>query len=264
MLPLCPGVNARIIAIANQKGGVGKTTTAVNLGASLAADGRRVLLFDIDPQGNASSGVGVPSSSVEHGVYDALIGEHALESVILTTVIEKLHLAPSNRDLAGAALELAELEDAHTRLKTVLGPMRARYQYIVIDCPPSLDLLTINALTAADSVLVPVQCEYYAMEGLAKLTSTIEGVRERLNPGLQIEGIVFTMFDPRNNLAHQVITEVKGHFVDNVFETIIPRNVRLSEAPSFGQPCLLYDLASRGSQSYIQLARELERRRRAA
>jgi chromosome partitioning protein len=172
-----------------------------------------------------------------------------------------MKIAPSHRNLAGAALEMAELETPHTRLKTMLEPIRGRFEYVVIDCPPSLDLLTINALTAADSVLVPMQCEYYAMEGLAKLTSTIDMVRERLNPSLQLEGIVFTMFDPRNNLAHQVVTEVKGHFTGTVFETIIPRNIRLSEAPSFGRPCLLYDLASRGSQSYIQLARELEARR---
>jgi chromosome partitioning protein len=253
-------MKARIIAVANQKGGVGKTTTAINLGASLAADGRKVLVLDIDPQGNASSGLGVSPNQVTTGVYHSMLGELPLEQIIQPTELPTLFLAPSSRDLAGAALELAEVEEPHTRLRSVLSPVRAAYEYVVIDCPPSLDLLTINALTAADSVLVPVQCEFYAMEGLAKLTSTIEMVKERLNPALLIEGIVFTMFDPRNNLAHQVITEVKGHFVDRVFETIIPRNIRLSEAPSFGRPCLLYDLASRGSQSYIQLARELEAR----
>jgi chromosome partitioning protein len=256
-------VRARIISIANQKGGVGKTTTAVNLGASLAADGRRVLLVDVDPQGNASSGVGVAIAGVEAGVYQLLMGEVEPAQVIHKTEVETLDLIPSHRDLAGASLELAELEDGRGRLKAVLEPMRAEYDYIVIDCPPSLDLLTINALTASDSVLVPVQCEYYAMEGLSKLTQTIDVVRQRLNPALEIEGIVFTMYDARNNLAQQVVTEVRKYFDKRVFETMIPRNIRLSEAPSFGRPCILYDLASRGSQSYIALARELEKRRAA-
>jgi chromosome partitioning protein len=256
-------VKARIIAVANQKGGVGKTTTAVNLGASLAADGRKVLLVDVDPQGNASSGVGVSVAEVEIGVYQLLMGEAEVASAIRPTEVETLEVIPSHRDLAGAALELSQLEEPHLGLKNVLDPLRDRYDYVVIDCPPSLDLLTINALTAADSVLVPVQCEYYAMEGLSKLTQTIEMVRERLNPHLEIEGIVLTMFDARNNLAHQVVTEVRKYFDDRVFETMIPRNIRLSEAPSFGRPVILYDLASRGSQSYIALARELEARRAA-
>jgi chromosome partitioning protein len=250
----------RVIAIANQKGGVGKTTTAVNLGASLAAEGKRVLIVDTDPQGNASSGVGIPTRELEAGIYDALIGHRALEEIILPTGIDTLSVAPASSDLAGAGLELASMEEGHTRMRTILAPIRDRYDYIVIDCPPSLDMLTVNALTAADTVLIPVQCEYYAMEGLSKLTETIEMVKDSLNPKLSIEGIVFTMYDPRNNLAHQVVTEVKGYFSDKVFQTMIPRNIRLSEAPSFGQPCILYDLASRGSQSYLALARELETR----
>jgi chromosome partitioning protein len=254
------GLVARIIAIANQKGGVGKTTTAVNLGASLAADGRKVLVVDIDPQGNASSGVGVPMAELEQGVYDILINGVAAEQIVRSTDIETLWVAPANRDLAGASLELASLEAAHTRLREQLAPIRDRYDYIVIDCPPSLDLLTINGLTAADSVLIPVQCEYYAMEGLSKLVETIEMVRDSLNEQLTIEGILFTMYDPRNNLSGQVVNEVRGYFTDKVFETMIPRNIRLSEAPSFGQPCILYDIASRGSQCYLQLARELESR----
>lgn len=250
----------KIIAIANQKGGVGKTTTAVNLGASLAADGRRVLVVDLDPQGNASSGLGVSPRDVTQGLYEVLGGELELRSIVQATELPTLFVAPTNRDLAGAALELADLPDGQLRLKSVLEPIKADYDYIVVDCPPSLDLLTINGLTAADSVLVPVQCEYYAMEGLSKLTETIDLVRDNLNPDLQLEGILFTMFDSRNNLARQVVTEVRGYFEDRVFETVIPRNIRLSEAPSFGKPCILYDLTSRGSQSYLALARELEAR----
>lgn len=253
-----------IIAIANQKGGVGKTTTAVNLGASLAADGRHVLIVDIDPQGNASSGVGVAPREIDAGVYEVLMDGLSIRRIIRPTSLESLFIAPANRDLAGAGLELAEVEDARERLRMVLRPLRDEYDYIVIDCPPSLDLLTINGLTAADSVIVPVQCEYYAMEGLSKLLETIELVQSSLNPELRIEGVVFTMYDPRNNLSHQVVTEVRGYLGGQVFETMIPRNIRLSEAPSFGQPCLLYDLASRGSQSYIALARELESKRPAA
>ncbi len=253
---------ARTIAIANQKGGVGKTTTAVNLSASLAADGRRVLLVDIDPQGNASSGVGVTMTDETPGVYEVLSGNMTLADVIQSTEIETLSVAPASRDLAGAALELAGIEEGgHTRLREVLAPISNEYDYIFIDCPPSLDMLTINGLTAVDAVLVPVQCEYYALEGLSKLLETIEMVKDALNESLEIEGIVFTMYDPRNNLSKQVVHEVREHFADKAFETMIPRNIRLSEAPSFGKPCILYDVASRGAQSYIALARELEKRR---
>ncbi|MEM1022275.1 MAG: AAA family ATPase [Myxococcota bacterium] len=250
----------RVIAIANQKGGVGKTTTAVNLGASLAADGRRILIVDIDPQGNASSGLGIPIHELDEGIYQVLVDDKPIEAIIRDTPLERLHVAPAQRDLAGAALELAQFEGGQHRLRTILEPLRSRYDYIVIDCPPSLDMLTINGLTAAQSVLVPVQTEYYAMEGLSKLMETIRLVQESLNTDLDIEGILFTMYDPRNNLSRQVVSEVRGYFAEKVFETMIPRNIRLSEAPSFGQPCLLYDLASRGSQSYLQLARELEAR----
>lgn len=250
----------RVIAIANQKGGVGKTTTAVNLGASLAADGRKVLIVDFDPQGNASSGVGVAVRELERGIYDALMGQVSLAELIHPTDLPHFFVAPSTRDLAGAALELGQMDGPHGRLAEILEPVKKSYDYLVIDCPPSLDLLTINGLVAADSVLIPVQCEYYAMEGLSKLVETISLVQESLNPRLSIEGIVFTMYDPRVNLAQQVVKEIRSYFPDKVFETMIPRNVKLSEAPSYGKPCLLYDLASRGAQSYIQLAKELEAR----
>lgn len=254
---------SRVIAIANQKGGVGKTTTAVNLGASLAADGRRVLVVDIDPQANATSGLGVAPGAVETGMYEVLMGQVTVPSVVRACELDTLWLAPASRDLAGASLELASLDGAHGCLRGALGEVRGRYDDVLIDCPPSLDLLTLNGLTAADSVLIPVQCEYYAMEGLSKLLETIDMVRGSLNEGLGLEGIVFTMYDPRNNLAHQVVNEVQGYFREQVFETKIPRNIRLSEAPSYGKPALLYDLASRGSQAYIQLARELVGRRAA-
>ena len=260
MLPAAKFIVGRIISIANQKGGVGKTTTAVNLGASLAADGRRVLIVDMDPQGNASSGVGIPVHELSSGVYDALMNGRNLADVVRATELDTLFIAPANRDLAGAGLELAELDRPHVRLRDVIVPVKDEYDYLVVDSPPSLDLLTINGLTAADTVLVPVQCEYYAMEGLSKLMETIEMVRDSLNPSLEIEGIVFTMYDPRNNLSHQVVTEVKGFYNDKCFKTMIPRNIRVSEAPSHGKPVITYDLASRGSQSYIQLARELEKR----
>jgi chromosome partitioning protein len=254
-------VRARIIAIANQKGGVGKTTTAFNLAASLAVEGRKVLIVDLDPQGNATSGVGYNVRELEQGIYPVLLAGVPAADALLETPVPGLSVIPSHRELAGAALELAAEDVPQTRLRDALEPLRARFDDVVIDCPPSLDLLTVNALTAADAVLVPLQCEYYALEGLSKLTETVETVRQRLNARLEIEGILFTMYDPRNNLAHQVVNEVRKYFADRVFETMIPRNVRLSEAPSFGQPVVVYDGASRGSQSYIALARELLARR---
>ena len=251
----------RIIAVTNQKGGVGKTTTTVNLAASLASLGQRVLAVDIDPQANATSGLGHARGSIAEGMYQALLGEG--EVPIVDTGIPSLKLLPSTADLSAAEVELVSEFARETRLKRLLEPLRVQYDYIFIDCPPSLGLLTVNALTAADSVLIPLQCEYFALEGLSQLVHTVELVRRQINQTLDLEGILLTMFDPRNNLAHQVVNDVREHFKDKVFETMIPRNVRLSESPSFGKPALLYDPASRGSQSYVQLAEELLARRAA-
>lgn len=252
----------RIVAIANQKGGVGKTTTAVNLGASLAAAERRVLVVDMDPQANASSGLGYPRGSCQKGTYELLAGMAAFEELVRPTPLEFLKLVPATEDLAGAEVELVDMEDREFRLKKALAPVADQYDYVFVDCPPSLGLLTLNALVVADSVLVPLQAEYYAMEGLGRLLSTVERVRRAFNPGLTIEGILFCMFDSRTNLARQVAEEVRAHFGALVFDTVIPRNVRLGESPSFGKPVLLHDIQSTGAQSYLKLAREFLTRSR--
>jgi chromosome partitioning protein len=247
---------ARIVAVVNQKGGVGKTTTAVNLAASVAAAGHRVLLVDFDPQGNASSAVGYPKDKIELSIYDALLGDVQMGDVIRPTEITTLFVAPANMDLVGAEIELIGTEGREKHLTAALAQVASRFDYILIDCPPSLGLLTINALAAADGVVVPMQAEYFALEGLSALLTTIERVREAINPRLVLEGILFCMYDPRTNLAGQVRGEVEEHLPDKVFRTLIPRNVRLSEAPSFGKPVILYDLRCAGCQSYLELARE--------
>lgn len=247
----------KIIAVANQKGGVGKTTTAVNLSACLAYLGKKTLLVDNDPQGNASSGLGINKWTVEKSIYDVLINDNDIKSVIRKTMLDKLFICPSNIQLAGAEIELVNQIMRESRLKTALKSIKGEFEYIIIDCPPSLGLLTLNSLTAADTILVPIQCEYYALEGLAQLMNTVKLVQKHLNPGLEVEGVVLTMFDPRTNLSLQVVEEVRKHFNDKVYGTIIPRNVRLSEAPSYGLPIILYDKASKGAESYVSLAKEV-------
>lgn len=245
----------KVVSLANQKGGVGKTTTAINLGASVAACERSVLIIDLDPQANATSGVGLPKNE-PRSIYDVLVDGLPLREAIRTTELPTLHVAPSSVDLVGAELELGGVEEREFILKKAIESIRGEFDYIFIDSPPSLSLLTVNGLTAADSLLIPMQCEYFAIEGIAQLMTTIDKVRDSLNPSLEIEGIALTMYDERMNLARQVAEEVRSHFPDKVYKSVIPRNVRLGEAPSFGKPIILYDIRSRGSEAYISLAKE--------
>jgi chromosome partitioning protein len=254
----------RVLAVANQKGGVGKTTTAINLGTALAAIGEAVLIVDLDPQGNASTGLGVERGTGTRSTYDVLTGDLPLAKVCCETAVPRLHIAPSTLDLLGVELEIAAMPDRTHRLrKAVAGLGTTPFTYVLVDCPPSLNLLTINAMVASHAVLVPLQCEFFALEGLSQILSTVERVRSGLNPELTIHGIVLTMFDGRNKLAGQVVDDVRAHLGDKVYKTVIPRNVRISEAPSHGKPALLYDLKCAGSQAYLRLASEIIQRERA-
>jgi chromosome partitioning protein len=260
-----PAKAPRVLALANQKGGVGKTTTAINLGTALAAIGERVLIIDLDPQGNASTGLGIDRANRRCSTYDVMIGEAPLRNSILTTAVPRLHIAPSTMDLSGLELEIANERDRAFRLRNSLkalnqGDAASDYSYVLVDCPPSLNLLTVNAMAAAHAILVPLQCEFFALEGLSQLIKTVEQVKDTLNPGLTIHGIVLTMFDARNNLSSQVVADVREFMGRKVYDTIIPRNVRISEAPSYGKPVLVYDLKCVGSEAYLRLATEIIQR----
>jgi chromosome partitioning protein len=266
--PASPPGGPRVLAIANQKGGVGKTTTAINLGTALAAVGESVLIVDLDPQGNASTGLGIDRAARRHSTYDVLTGEATLQSAVLPTSVPRLSIASSTLDLSGFELEMGHTRDRAFRLRNALAPFASprpgepAFSYILLDCPPSLNLLTVNAMAAANAVLVPLQCEFFALEGLSQLLKTVEQVKQTLNPDLGIHGIVLTMFDARNNLSGQVVTDVRQYMGNKVYDTIIPRNVRISEAPSYGKPVLVYDLKCPGSEAYLKLATEIIKRER--